>query len=400
MQKIILKNGLTVIYQEKEANSVAVEILVKAGSNKENAKQRGISHFIEHLVFEGTKKRANSQKIANEIERIGGELNAYTSNEKTCFFAKVPKKSFVIALEIIADIVQNPLFKEEDIKKEKNVVGKEIDMVNDNPRFYQWILFEKNLYDKHPVRFPTYGEKKTVLGLGRKEILEHYRKYYLPNKMVLSIVGKVKDWRKKVEEKFIFEKGEESEEEKIKEGSAKKNKIRKEKRKIANTYLVLGYKTVPRSHPDSYALDVINGVLGRGQSGWMFQEIRSKKGLAYEVGTQHVSEESYGYFAIYLSIDRQKLRTVKELILEQLDKLKKITGKELEEAKNYIEGSYLLEVEDTQKLADHLCFWEQVGEAKEIENFVKRIKKVSREEIKKAVEKYFRHYCLVIIEGK
>jgi predicted Zn-dependent peptidase len=400
MQKIKLKNGLTVIYKERDTDSVAVEVMVKVGSNNENSVERGVSHFLEHMVFEGTKKRKNSQEIANEIEKIGGELNAYTSKERTCFFVKVLKKHFDIALDVLADILQNPLFRGEDIEKEKKIVIKEIDLVNDEPRFYQWILFEKNLFDKHPTRFPTYGSKKVIEGLKRKNVSDYFNGFYSPDNMVVSIVGKVDDWKKKVKDKFVSGKGKGVKELKVSELLAGKNKIKKEKKNITNTYLVLGYKTVPRCHEDSYVLDVIGGILGRGQSGWMFQEIRGKRGLAYEVGTQHVCEKDYGYFAVYLSTGRKNVELVKKLILEQLEKLKKIPSLELKEAKDYVEGAYLLEIEDNQRLADHLCFWEQVGGVKLIEEFVKKIKKVSVGDVRRVVNKYFNNYCLAVVEGK
>ncbi|MBR9683707.1 insulinase family protein [Candidatus Woesearchaeota archaeon] len=400
MQKIKLKNGLTVIYQKRNTNSVAIEVMVKVGSNNELVAERGVSHFLEHMVFEGTKKRGSSQEISNEIEKIGGELNAYTSKERTCFFIKVLGKHFDIALDVLSDIMQNPLFREEDIDREKKIVNKEIDLVNDEPRFYQWMLFENNLFDKHPTRLPTYGSKKVIEGLKRDNILDYYNKFYSPNNMVVSIVGNVKDWKKKVSAKFVLGKGKEVKESVVREALAKRKRVKKEKRKIANTYLVLGYKTVPRRHKDSYVLEIINGILGRGQSGWMFQEIRGKRGLAYEVGTQHVAERDYGYFAIYLSTDRAKVELVKKLILEQLEKLKRISDKDLQEAKTFIEGDYFLETEDNQQLADHLTFWEQMGDAKMIEEYVNRTKKVSINDVKRVVNKYFNNYCLAIVEGK
>lgn len=400
MQKIKLKNGLTIIYKENEGNSVAVEVLVKVGSNNETIDEKGISHFIEHMAFEGTKKRKDGREIANEIEKIGGELNAYTSNEKTCFYIKVLSKHFDKALDVLSDILQNPLMRDKDIDKEKKVVTKEIDLVNDEPRFYQWVLFERNLFEKHPTKFPTYGSKKVIENLNKKKVSDYYNKYYIPNNMVISIVGKIKDWKKKVEEKFIFGKGNEVKELKVKEPISKKNIIKKEKRKITNSYLVLGFKTVIRTHPDSYVLDVINGILGRGQSGRMFNEIRGKRGLAYEVGTQHAAEKNYGYFAIYSSTDKNKIGLVKKLILEQLNKLKTISSNDLKESKEYIEGSYLLEMEDNQKLADGLLFWEQIGDANLVNEFLKKIKQVTINDVKRVVNKYFKNYCLTIVEGK
>lgn len=400
MQKIVLDNGLTVIYQERDTNSVAVEVMVKVGSNDEKADERGISHFIEHMVFEGTKKRGDSKKIANEIEKIGGELNAYTSNERTCFFAKVLKKQFDVALDVLSDIVQNPLFREEDINKEKKIVEKEIDMVNDEPRFYQWVVFENNLYDKHPVKYPTYGSKKVIEQLDKKQLEHFYNKYYHPNNMVLAITGTVDNWKEKIKEKFIVKKGKLTKKRIDKEAQAKKNRSKKEKRKITNSYLVIGYRTVPRKHKDSYALDVIHGILGRGQSGTMFNEIRGKRGIAYEVGTNHVAESDYGYFSTYLSCEKKNINKAKSLILKELEKIQNVTEKDIRESKEYIEGDYLLEIEDNQKLADNLCFWEQMGDAKMIKEYIEKIKEVSIHDVKRTAKKYFKKYCLVVIEGK
>ena len=173
MKKVILNNGLTIIHEKKKGNSVVIQIMVKVGSDFELENERGISHFLEHILFEGTAKRPTNQNISNEIEKIGGDFNAYTSNEKTCFYVKVLKKHFHTAVDVLADVLQNPLFKEEDIVKEKNVILKEIDMIHDEPKYYQWILLQKTLFDEHPCRFPTYGDKNVIKNRrakGRKEL--------------------------------------------------------------------------------------------------------------------------------------------------------------------------------------------------------------------------------------
>src|SRR3989339_1104010 len=396
MQKIKLKNGLTVIYRKKKTKSLAIEILVKVGSNNEKKDERGLSHFIEHLIFEGTKKRRTSQEITNEIEKVGGEINAYTSSEKTCYFIQILNKHFEIALDILADIIQNPLFEEKIIEKEKEVVNKEIALVNDSPRFYQWILFEKNLYKKHPTRNPTYGDSKVIANLKRDKIVKYYQKYYTPNNMILTIVGDIKNWKRQVEQKFVAPCGKNIQLKKVAEPLAKKIYYKVEKRKIKNTYLILGFKTVPRNHKDSYILDVIDGILGRGQSGWMFNEIRAKRGLAYEVGTHHTCSQQYGYFAIYLNTNKKNIIKAKKLILEQLNKLKGVSASEIIEAKNYLEGSFLLELEDTQKLADGLAFWEQIETAQKMEEYIHQIKKVTKSDITRVVNTYFKNYCLTI----
>lgn len=400
MQKTILNNGLTVIFEPKKINSVVIEVMTKIGSNYESPSQRGISHFIEHLLFEGTQKRPSNLLISNEIEKIGGEFNAYTTNERTCFYVKVLKKHFPVAVDILADIIQNPLFREKDIEKEKNIVLKEIALVNDEPRYYQWDLLQKNLYEKHPAKYPIYGDKKVIKKLNRQKIIDYFKQHYVPNNMVISMVGDITNWKRALAKKFIFPRGKPIKVKVPFEPKAKQSKGKKEKKDIANTYAVLGFKTVPKNHPDSYVLEVINGILGRGQSGKMFAEIRAKKGLAYDVGTQNLNEVSYGYFAVYATIDKKNLEMVKTLMLTELEKLKTVSEQDLKESKTFIEGDYLLELEDPQKVADQLLFWEQAKDARSMNKFIPKIKKITRSDIHRVINKYFKYYTFTVLEGK
>ena len=399
MEKLQLPSGLKILFEERKGPSVVVEVMVQVGSDDEAPAQRGISHFIEHMLFEGTKKRPNNQQISNEIEKVGGNFNAYTTNERTCFYVKVLKKHFSLAVDILSDIIQNPLFLQKIIDKEREVILKEIDMVNDEPRYYQWILFQKNIFENHPAKYPTYGEKKTVQKMTRQDLLDYYYQYYIPNNIVVSIVGEVKDWQKEVTRRFTFARQKFTPKKLPFEPTLKCHKLRKEKRKIANTYTVLGFKTVPRTHSDAYVLEVINGILGRGQSGRMFSEIRGKRGLAYDVGTQHIAEVTYGYFAIYASIAKKNQELAKKLILQELNKLQQISPRELQESKDYLEGNYYLENEETQKRADELLFWEQAGNAQLMKEFIPRIKKITLADVKRVAKKYFKYYTLAVIEG-
>jgi len=196
MKQYKLKNGLTVIYHKKPTSSVAIEIAVKTGSNNETSKISGISHFIEHVVFEGTKNYNSSKELANEIEKYGGELNAYTSDERTCYYVKIIKKHFDTALRILDQIVFNPSFKNEDIEKERKVILDEIKMVTDEPRFHQWILFEKTLFEKHPVRNPTYGTNQAIKSIKREDILKYYNSHYIPNNIIISAEEKYQTLKK------------------------------------------------------------------------------------------------------------------------------------------------------------------------------------------------------------
>ncbi len=398
MQKSTI-NGLKVLHERKPGNTVVVQVSVGVGSNQEELHERGISHFLEHLLFEGTVKRPSNELISNEIETIGGEFNAYTTNERTCFYVRVLKKHFAKAVEILADIMQNPLFKEEHITKEKNIVLKEIDMMHDEPSYYQWIMLQNNIFTKHPARNPTYGDRKIIKGLTREKVVAFYDKHYHANNMTLSIVGEVDGWKKTVEKYFALGTGKKTLLPKVVEPIQKKNKIVRKKRKMMNSYTIFGFKTVPRKHQDSYALEVLNGILGRGQSGKMFVEIRSKRGLAYEVGTQNVGEIDFGFFAVYASVDRKNIPLVRKLVMKELHKCKNITEDEVKKGKDFVEGHYLLELDDAQKVADQLVFWEQVGKAELMKSFVNNIRKVSSKDIKRVINKYFNHYTQAILEG-
>ncbi len=400
MKKTKLPNGLTIIYSKKKRDSVVVEVMIKVGSNDEAVNEQGLSHFLEHMLFEGTEKRPTTREITNEIESIGGEFNAYTTNERTCVYIKVLKKHFSKAVEILADILQNPLFKEEEVNKEKNIVLREIDLINDEPSYYQWLLLQKNLFQKHPCRNPTYGNKCVIKSLTREKVYDYFKKYYIPNNMVVSIVGDIPNWRKEIVEQFVFKKGTLIKKLKDHEPAASKNIIKTEKKKNSSTYTVIGFKTCPRTNPEICTLEIINSILGRGQSGRIFTELRSKRGLAYDVGTQNISEATFGYFAIYATIMKKNLPLIKKLILTELANLQNITAKDLSEAKTYIEGNYLLEMEDSQKVADQLLAWELVKDAKMMQEYLRKIKHVTLPEVKRVAKHYFKNYTMVVLEGK
>lgn len=402
MKKYRLKNGIVLIFEKNSSKSVAVEVMFKFGSNFENKKTLGLAHFLEHMLFEGTKKRKDSREIANEIEKYGGEFNAYTTGDRTAFFIKIINKRFDIALDILADMVANPVFDNKIIEKEKQVILKEINMVTDDSRLHQWILFHKILFDKHPVKNPTYGTVKTVKSFDRKHVADYYYSHYIPNNMVISVVGNVKNIKEKVEKYFGKLKSKKQiKRQKVGEPLQKKIKKFVEKRKTLNSYMVLGYKTVQRLHKDSYALDVISAVLGRGQSGWIFDEVRNKHGLAYQVGVNDENESDYGTFAVYTSLDKKNIEKAREIILQQFRRLEKISEKELKEAKTYIEGNHALETEDNFSRADNLAVWETIKDVKLADSYLKEIKKVTIDDVKSAARRYLNDkYTLVVIEQR
>jgi len=398
MKKTTLKNDLILILEKKPTDSVSIQVTVKTGSNKETKRISGISHFIEHMLFEATKNRPNARIISNEIESVGGILNAYTSNERTCFFVKVPKKHLSRALDLLSDIIKNPLFKKEHIEKERKIILKEINLHKDEPRFHQWVLFGKALFKKHPAKNPTYGAVNAVKNIKQKDILHYYKKHYIASNMVVSVVGDIHNIN---QIKGYFEDINEKKQAtgpKIKE-PPNKHTVKKERRKILNSYMVLGYKAVPRKSKDSYVLDVIRAILGRGQSGRLFDEIRGKRGLAYEVGVLHEPLADYGFFSVYLNTDKKNIKKIVSIILNEFKKLDNLTKKELIEAKGFLEGQYILDKEDTQELADELGFWEYIGDVGLMKDYLKNISKVNKKDIIRVAKRYLtRNYTLAVIE--
>ena len=402
MEKYKLKNGITLIFEKNSSKSVAVEVMFRVGSNFEKKGMAGISHFLEHMLFEGTKNRKDSREIANEIEKYGGEFNAYTTGDRTAFFIKIINKRFDKALDVLSDMVANPVFDKKVIEKEKLVILKEINMVTDDSRLHQWILFQKTLFEKHPAKNPTYGTVEAVKSFDRKKVADYYYAHYIPNNMIISIVGNVKNAKEKIEKYFgRLKPGKITRRKMVREPFQKKSKKFVEKKKTLNSYMVLGYQTVSRMEKDAYVFDIITAVLGRGQSGWIFDEIRNKRGLAYQVGVNDENESDYGVFAVYTGLDKKNIEKAKDIILQQFRRLDRINEKDLEEAKTFIEGSYTLETEDNFKHADELAVLESIKSAELAKSYLKNIRKVKINDVKRVAKKYLNDkYTLVIIEQK
>ena len=401
MKKYRLKNGITVIHDARKSDSVAVEVMFKVGSNFEKPKDYGISHYLEHMLFEGTRKRGSSREIANEIEKFGGDFNAYTTGDRTAFYIRIINKRFENALEILADMIKNSVFDAKMMEKEKDVVLKEINMVMDDSRLYQWVIFQENLFEKHPVKNPTYGNAKSVKAFTRSQLFEFYRKYYTPNNMIVSIVGNASDVKEELEKHFgSLKPGKIFQRDSVNEPAQDKIKVFVKKKKTLNSYMVLGYKSVPRTHKDSYVFDVITGILGRGQSGWMFDEIRNKRGLAYQVGINSEMESDYGHFAVFTGLEKKNIEKARKIILEQFEKLKNVSGKDVEESKTFVEGSFALQMEENFSKADNLAFWETISSAEDEAHYLSRIKKVTVSDVRRVAKEFFNEkYTLCMITG-
>jgi predicted Zn-dependent peptidase len=397
MKKYRLRNGMMVIEKKVPSQSVVLEVLVKVGSNNEKEGIRGISHFLEHMLFEGTKKRLDSSAIASEIEGLGGSMNAYTAAEMTAYHIKVLRKHFDIALDVLSDMMLHSTFPPKFIEKEKKVILKEIHMVYDDPRFYKWVLFQQTLFKKHPERFPTLGSVKDVSGMTREKMMAYHRHHYTPDNMTLVVVGNVAGLKKKIAQAFAQKKERHTRHKLFSEPRFSKVRRSFEKRPTKSAYTVLGFLACSRNDKDAYAIDLIEAVLGRGQSGRAFETIRNKHGLAYDVGVRCELGKDHGYIAAFASTDKKAVEKATDLMLKVFRE--PITRKEFEDARTFIEGNYTLENENTEQHADELCYWEFMGDAKLADSYVKNIKKVSYRDVLKAQKKYFSKAFAVAVVG-
>jgi predicted Zn-dependent peptidase len=401
MEKHKLRNGLNVYIERMPSKSVSIEICVKAGSVNENKKQSGISHFIEHMLFNGTKKRPSSHAISNEIEKLGGDFNAATSHERTVFYIKVPGKHIDVALDVLSDMLINPLFDEKTTEKEKKIIVDEIKMINDQPRYFQWVLFQEALFKKHPAKNPIYGSIEVVNSLHRDNLLNYFKTFYIPSNMSVFVVGNTgKNIHSKLERYFgsIPVSGK-LRKERFFEPKQTTTVTKRLKRKTLQSYMILGYKTPNRRNKDCYSLDIIRAVLGKGQSGWIFDRVRTELGLAYDVGVVHHPCSDFGFFSVYVNTAKKNQELVKKEILLLLKKLEAVSEKEIAEAKTFIEGEYLLTSEDSQKRADMLSYWDSVGVPEGAKDYLKNIRKVTKKDVVSISKKYFtKNYALAIIE--
>ncbi|MFC1768155.1 M16 family metallopeptidase [Nanoarchaeota archaeon] len=395
MKRYTLSNGLKLVVDERKADTVSIMASVQIGSLYERGNE-GISHLLEHMVLEGTKKRKTAKEIASEIEKVGGIINAYTHQERTCYYIKVQKKYFSLAVDILSDVIQNAIIDEKTLEKERGVILKEINMSLDEPRIKQWISFYGALFPNSSAGNPIFGSVKSLKSITRKDLWDFYKKHYVPENIVVGVVGDIKNAKSLISRKFSFPSGKYKINKITDPNSKSITKI--EKVKTLNSYFVLGFKTARRNHPDSYVLDVIKAILGRGQSGILFNEVRNKRGLVYEIGAYQESDKSFGVFLIYLNTEKKNVDLCKKIILKELALLKKVPKKEIDEAIGYIEGSTILLHENTEKRVDDVCFWETVGDARGINSYVNKIKRVTRADILRVVKKYFTKPTILILE--
>lgn len=351
-----LINGVPVVMEPlKNMRSVVLGIWVKVGSRYEPIEKNGISHFLEHMFFKGTKKRS-AKEIAFEIDSLGGELNAFTSRETTTFYIKVLDDFLEKGLELLTDIFLNSTFPDEDIEKEKKIIKEEIKMVEDTPDDYIHDLSNQTVWGSSGLGQSVLGRRETIKSFTRNDLIAHIKKYYGTKDMVLSCAGNFDtDHLLSLLNKNLghLRRGSEPDRGAPPEFQSKVEIFSK---KLAEAHVCLAIKGIPQASRDRYCLFTLNTILGAGVSSRLFQEIREKRGLAYAIYSFVASYLDTGLWGVYAGVSRKKVREVIELILEEIHGLKDtVNEEELERAKNQLKGNIILGLESSSSRMNNIA---------------------------------------------
>jgi len=394
-RKTTLKNGLRIIsVPAKEDQAVTVLILVGTGSKYEKKETSGISHFLEHMYFKGTKKRPDQIAVAETLDRVGGIYNAFTGEEYTGYFAKVASSHFRLALDWVSDIFLNSTLPSKEIEKEKGVIIEEINMYHDNPMSHVELLWTKLLYGDQPAGWDIAGNKKTVSAIGREKLAGYKKSQYTAPNTVVCLSGNINEKKAIIEVKKYFggvsSKNSRPKAE-VKEMQREPGLILKEK-ETNQTHIHLGVRSYNIFHPRKYALDLMAAVLGGMMSSRLFTEIRGKLGLAYYINTASAYNSDTGYLTTNAGIDNGKTDLAISTILKEYRKIvqKKVGEKELKKAKDYIKGKTTLYLESSDAKASFYGGQELI-EKKIMEpaDIFRKIDKVTSSEIRSVARDIF-----------
>lgn len=390
--KEYLSNGIPVIMESvKNMRSVALGIWVKVGSRNELPDRNGVSHFLEHMFFKGTKKRS-ARDIAVEIDSMGGDLNAFTSRESTTFYVKVLDEYAEKGIELLADVFLHSTFPEEDIEKEKRIIKEEIKMVEDTPDDYIHDLFNQTIWGQDGLGQPVLGRRETIKSFTRDDLVSHIRKYYGTRDTIISCAGNFEsDHLLYMLNKNLgsLRRGSEPEKGVMPDFNSKVEVFSKE---LSEAHICLGVKGLPQASEERYSLFLLSTILGAGVSSRLFQEIREKRGLAYSIYSFIASYFDTGVWGVYAGVSRKRVREVVELILKEMYGLKDtLTEIELQRAKNQLKGNIILGLESSSSRMNNIARQEiYYGRYYSPEEIIKEVNSITLGRIRDLAERLTR----------
>ena len=351
-----LTNGVPLVTETlKNMRSVVLGIWVKVGSRNEPPEKNGISHFLEHMFFKGTRKRS-AKDLAFETDSLGGELNAFTTRETTTFYVKVLDEYLDKGVELLSDIFLNSTFPEDEIEKEKKIIKEEIKMVEDTPDDYIHDLSNQTVWGHSGLGQPVLGRRETIRAFAREDLISHIRKYYGTKDIVVSCAGNFEhEHLVSLLDKNLGN---------LRRGSEPErgfppdfqNATKVITKQLSEAHFCLGVNGIPQASRERYCLFTLNTILGAGVSSRLFQEIREKRGLAYSIYSFTASYLDTGLWGIYAGVSRKRVREVIDLILKEMIGLKDtLTEAELERAKSQLKGNIILGLESTSSRMNNIA---------------------------------------------
>jgi len=392
--KEILPNGITLLTEAMpHVRSVAVGVWLKRGSRHETPIQSGISHFIEHMVFKGTKNRS-AEVIAAQVDSIGGHMDAFTAKEYASFHLKVLDQHLPLAVDILGDIAMNPLFDPSEMTKEKKVIFEEINMVEDTPDDLVMELYTEAFWPRHPLGRPILGTKSSVSRFRRGELAGFFRSVYRPGNIVIAAAGHLEhDATSRLVGRHFGE---------LAPGGGARNGgpprpasriVTRSKKELEQVHLCLGTPAYPQAHDDRYAVYILNTVLGGSMSSRLFQNVREKRGLVYSISSGVSAYSDAGTLTIYAGTS---LDSVDEVVRLSLDELRRMKGEalpadELRRAKDHLKGSLMLSLENTGSRMSHLARQEiYFGRTFKLDEILEGIESVSDGDVPRIAADLFR----------
>lgn len=372
--------------------SVSVGIWVKTGSRNENPENNGVSHFIEHMLFKGTAKRT-AAGIAECIDNIGGQLNAFTGKECTCFYTKTLDEHIDLAVDVLSDMLFNSLFSKKNVTLEKKVILEEIGMYEDSPEELVHDILSEAAWNGSSIGYPILGTKKSLRRVGRESMLSYMSERYIPGNTVISVAGNFDEaaldglleeyfgsWRRdagKIDGNYIA---------KFTPG------IKIKEKDTEQVHLCIGFEGLEIGDERLYPLLAVNNIFGGGMSSRLFQKIREKKGLVYSIYSYPTSYLNGGLFTIYAGMKPERLSEVIDLILEEtlLLKRKGFTSRELEKSKEQLKGNYILGLESTSSIMNSIGKSELLlGYADTREKILQKINHIDMDSVKDVINSIF-----------
>jgi len=387
--KTVLDNGIRILSEEMpNTRSASLGIWVENGSRHESRHQNGISHFVEHLLFKGTERRS-AARIAEEMDAVGGVLNAFTAKEYTCYYGKVLDENLPLAIDLLTDIFLHSIFDREEIERERSVILQEISQAEDTPDDYVHDLFSLDFFRDHPLGRPICGEVATVRNFRREDFLEFVQERYLPGRVLVAAAGHLKheDLVREMEKRLgaVENSKLKINNSKFKEDApALQSGIFQHSKSLEQVHFCLGVAGIHQSHPMRYAAYILNTILGGGMSSRLFQEIREKRGKAYSVYSFLSSYKDVGYLGVYAGTSIDWVEEVVELVLKEMGRLAagEIGEEEIERTKNQLIGGMILGLETSDAWMSHIAKNEiYFSKAVTVEEISRRIRSVSRADL-------------------